>query len=201
MFMVRVLCLLPMLLCLALGAGTASAQGNGNGPPENSNAGQSGGGSGGPPGNSNAGSNGGGGGPPANPGGSGNSGAGNPGQGGNGNQGGGPPGGAGGPGAPNVPSSVNLPPPVNPGVAAQSPGPPVGGASERAALEAVQSGRAVPLETILPDLEARTGGQMIDARLVSLRGFLLYEIKVLTPGGRVDVRYYYAQSGLPVRGQ
>lgn len=65
----------------------------------------------------------------------------------------------------------------------------------------MQSGRAVPLESILPDLEMSTGGQMIDAQLVTEQGFLLYAIKVLTPGGRVAVRYYYARSGLPVRGQ
>ena len=72
---------------------------------------------------------------------------------------------------------------------------PVPGSPERAALEAVQSGRAVPLETVLPDVRATSGGEVIDAELVTVNGFLLYAIKVLTPAGRVSVQYYYANSG------
>ncbi|HEV7293156.1 MAG TPA: hypothetical protein VGN79_12635, partial [Devosia sp.] len=71
-----------------------------------------------------------------------------------------------------------------------------GSSTERAALEAVRSGIAVPLETLLPDLEARTeGGSLIDAELIRVKGFLLYAVKVLTPAGRVQTEYYLARTG------
>ncbi len=78
---------------------------------------------------------------------------------------------------------------------------PVGESPERSALEAVRSGKAVPLESLLPDVRANTGGEVIDAELLTVDGFLLYGIKVLTPAGRVSVQYYYANSGRPVRGR
>jgi hypothetical protein len=71
--------------------------------------------------------------------------------------------------------------------------------SESEALAAVQSGRAVPLESILPDLRRRTGGDVINAKLQLSGNFLIYALKVLTPGGKVITEYYYARSGLPVR--
>ncbi|NGP18129.1 PepSY domain-containing protein [Devosia aurantiaca] len=48
----------------------------------------------------------------------------------------------------------------------------------------------------MPDISTRTGGEMIDAQLLSVRGFLVYAIKVLNPGGKVTTEYYYAQSGI-----
>lgn len=67
--------------------------------------------------------------------------------------------------------------------------------SESAALQSVESGRSVPLQSILPDVKARTGGEIINAQLQQVNGVLLYAIKVLTPDGKVMAEYYDAQSG------
>lgn len=65
-------------------------------------------------------------------------------------------------------------------------------------LAAVESGRAVPLESLLADVRSRTGGEVIEANLQRVRGFLIYAVTVLTPAGRVSTEYYYARSGLHV---
>lgn len=70
--------------------------------------------------------------------------------------------------------------------------------SDADTLAVVQSGSAVALETLLADLRARTGGELIDARLIRINGFLVYEIKALSPQGQVSTEYYYARSGLHV---
>ena len=70
--------------------------------------------------------------------------------------------------------------------------------SESEALEAMQTGTAVPLQSILPDVESRTGGQIINAHLREVDGALLYAVTVLTPEGKVTTEYYHAQSGLHV---
>lgn len=67
--------------------------------------------------------------------------------------------------------------------------------SESETQAAVQSGSIVALETLLPDLRSRTGGELIDARLVRISGFLVYEVKALSPQGQVSTEYYYARSG------
>ena len=72
--------------------------------------------------------------------------------------------------------------------------------SESDALAAVEAGRAVSLSTILPDVRSRTGGEVINAQLQQVRGFLVYAVKVLTPEGKVTTEYYYARSGLHVGG-
>ncbi|UJW86497.1 PepSY domain-containing protein [Devosia sp. SL43] len=70
--------------------------------------------------------------------------------------------------------------------------------SDNDAVAAVEAGKAVALETILPDLRSRTGGEMIEAKLLQMQGFLLYAVTVLTPEGQVVTEYYYARSGLHV---
>jgi hypothetical protein len=70
--------------------------------------------------------------------------------------------------------------------------------SESEVLAAVQAGSAVSLETLLPDVRTRTGGEIINARLQQTNGFLLYGVTVLTPGGKVVTEYYYARSGIYV---
>lgn len=67
--------------------------------------------------------------------------------------------------------------------------------SESDVLAAVESGRAVALSSILPDVRSRTGGEVINAQLQQVRGFLLYAVTVLTPSGKVTTEYYYARSG------
>ena len=59
----------------------------------------------------------------------------------------------------------------------------------------VRSGQAVSLVSLLPSLQARTGGQIIDAQLVRTERALIYALKVLTPDGRVGIEYYNARSG------
>jgi uncharacterized membrane protein YkoI len=71
--------------------------------------------------------------------------------------------------------------------------------SEDDALAAVEAGRAVELETILPDVRARTGGEVINAQLQQVSGFLIYAVTVLTPSGQVLTEHYYARSGAHVR--
>lgn len=71
-------------------------------------------------------------------------------------------------------------------------GPPLG---QKAALQAVRSHRALPLEDIMLRAELLTDGEIIDAQLVSLQDVLLYEIKVLSKSGDVDELYFFAQTG------
>ncbi len=49
-----------------------------------------------------------------------------------------------------------------------------------------------------PALEQH-GGSLIDTRLLTVEGFLLYELKILLPDGTLDTLYYYAHTGNPVR--
>lgn len=63
------------------------------------------------------------------------------------------------------------------------------------ARDAVNAGQAVSLTSLMPDLQARTTGELIDAELLNVRGFLVYAIKVLRDTGQVTTEYYYAQSG------
>ncbi|MEO8686496.1 MAG: hypothetical protein ABI414_16845, partial [Devosia sp.] len=67
--------------------------------------------------------------------------------------------------------------------------------SENAALQAVEAGKAVPLQSLLPDVKSRTGGEIINAQLQQVGGSLLYAIKVLTPDGKVMAEYYDARTG------
>lgn len=67
------------------------------------------------------------------------------------------------------------------------------------AIEAVKSNRALPLEQIMTKARLHTQGEIVDAQLVSVRGFLLYELKVVEANGDVDELYFYASSGEPVQ--
>ena len=84
----------------------------------------------------------------------------------------------------------NEPPSVDP---TEPPTPPQ--SSETDALEAVQSGSALPLGPLLTEVEAASPGQVIDTQLVTVQGSLLYAIKVLAPDGKVGIEYYDAKSG------
>lgn len=63
------------------------------------------------------------------------------------------------------------------------------------AIEAVKSHRALPLEQIMTKARFHTQGEIVDAQLISLNGFLLYELKVVEANGDVDELYFYALSG------
>lgn len=70
---------------------------------------------------------------------------------------------------------------------------------QQGALQAVQSDRALPLDKIMRIARQYTDGDIIDARLVKVRGFLLYELKVLDNAGDVNNLYFYALSGRIVK--
>ena len=63
------------------------------------------------------------------------------------------------------------------------------------AIKAVESRRALPLEKIMTIARLHTQGEIVDAQLISVRGFLLYELKVVEANGDVDELYFYALSG------
>lgn len=66
---------------------------------------------------------------------------------------------------------------------------------QNGAIEAVESRRALPLEQIMTKARLHTQGEIVDAQLVSVKGFLLYELKVVEANGDVDELYFYALSG------
>ena len=66
---------------------------------------------------------------------------------------------------------------------------------EQDLLAIVKAGQAVSLASLVPNVQERTGGQIIDAQLVRKDRALIYEVKVLTPDGRVGIEYYNARSG------
>lgn len=70
-----------------------------------------------------------------------------------------------------------------------------GKADEDVALEAVQADDALPLKDILRELRKSTDDKVIDARLFSRNGVLVYELKVLGSDGRVRIHRYEAGSG------
>lgn len=67
--------------------------------------------------------------------------------------------------------------------------------SQDDARDAVSTGKAVSLASLLPDLQERAGGEIIDAELIRVQNILVYVVKVLRLNGRVTQEYYYAQSG------
>ncbi|CAN7599073.1 PepSY domain-containing protein [Devosia sp. LjRoot3] len=67
--------------------------------------------------------------------------------------------------------------------------------SQDYARDLVNAGRAVSLASLMPDLQARSEGSVIDAELLNVQGILVYSVKVLRTDGRVTREYYYAQSG------
>jgi uncharacterized membrane protein YkoI len=69
------------------------------------------------------------------------------------------------------------------------------------ALEAVRTDRALPLDQIIARAGEITEGEVIDAQLITVRGFLIYELKVLEPTGDVVDLYFYARTGRAVRTQ
>ena len=71
-----------------------------------------------------------------------------------------------------------------------------GGTSEQEqALAAVKSQHALSLDKIMAAARQYTDGEIIDAQLITARGFLLYDLKVLDTKGDVADLYFYAQSG------
>ncbi len=70
--------------------------------------------------------------------------------------------------------------------------------SQEAALQAVRSRRAMPLDEVMLRAQLIADGEIIDAELIAVRNVLLYAFKVLNRAGRVSELYFYARSGMPV---
>jgi uncharacterized membrane protein YkoI len=83
-----------------------------------------------------------------------------------------------------------------PGSAAPgAPAPAIVTLDQNAALALVQSQKALPLEEIMKLARLQIEGEIIDAHLIQVRGFLLYELKVVDTDGDVSDIYFYARSG------
>ena len=65
-------------------------------------------------------------------------------------------------------------------------------------LAIVKAGQAVSLSSLLPNVQERTGGEIIDAQLVRTDRSLIYVVKVMTPEGHVGIEYYNARSGIHI---
>ena len=63
------------------------------------------------------------------------------------------------------------------------------------ALQAVKTNRSLGLDKILAIAKRITGGDIIDAQLITVRGVLLYDLKVLNANGDVSDLFLYALSG------
>ncbi len=63
------------------------------------------------------------------------------------------------------------------------------------ARQAVESGDILPLSAILQRLRAEQPGELVETELESRHGRLVYEIKLLTPEGRLLKLYYDAHTG------
>jgi hypothetical protein len=64
-----------------------------------------------------------------------------------------------------------------------------------ATLEMVRQGKALPLRTLLPEIERKYRGQVIDAALRREGRKLVYTLKMLSPEGRVFVVAVNAATG------
>jgi uncharacterized membrane protein YkoI len=72
---------------------------------------------------------------------------------------------------------------------------------QQASTDAVTARKAVPLDMILAQARLFAQGEVVDAKLITYRGFLLYDLKILAPSGDVNDIYFYARSGEQVRTQ
>jgi len=68
-------------------------------------------------------------------------------------------------------------------------------ADQQRALSARERGAALPLATLLPAIERELGGRMIEVKLETDDGRLIYEIELLLPDGRVIELEVDARSG------
>lgn len=90
--------------------------------------------------------------------------------------------------------------PAGPGGASNGPGgvTPFDPVDQDEALRAVERREALPLAHIVAIAERRpAGGSVVNARLVRIRDFLLYQLTMLDDTGRSWRDYYYARSGNP----
>lgn len=67
------------------------------------------------------------------------------------------------------------------------------------ARRAVQAGEVLPLRTILDNVARDYPGDIIETELEESHGAIVYEIKVISPEGRVMKVYYDARTGSLLR--
>jgi uncharacterized membrane protein YkoI len=63
-----------------------------------------------------------------------------------------------------------------------------------------QAGRVLPLAQLLARVEAKHAGEVLEVELEDGHGRLVYEIKLLRPGGRLAELHYDAATGKPLAG-
>jgi hypothetical protein len=95
-----------------------------------------------------------------------------------------------------MPETVVAPPVAVPAVVDPATAAPL---NQVQAIQAVEQARALPLEQIIQSATSYTAGNVVDANLMSVRGLLVYQIKVIEDNGRVNKLYFYARSGQLVR--
>lgn len=66
------------------------------------------------------------------------------------------------------------------------------------ARRAREAGRALPLDRILERARREHPGKLLGVELEEKKGRLIYELRVLGPGGRIDDWAYDARTGEPV---
>lgn len=67
------------------------------------------------------------------------------------------------------------------------------------ARKAVLDGTIVPLENIIAKAKTEIGGQVVEAELEDEGATPVYEIKMITPDGKVVKAYYDARDGKELR--
>lgn len=73
-----------------------------------------------------------------------------------------------------------------------------GGADHDRARSAVERDEILPLSVILPGLQERFGGRVIKLELEEDDGRYVYELKLITPEGRILELEVDAATGLPI---
>lgn len=74
------------------------------------------------------------------------------------------------------------------------------GPEQDRARRAVEQGLMLPLRDIIARAQAELGGEVVEAELEDERGVLVYEMKVLTRGGRLVKARYDARTGVRLAG-
>jgi hypothetical protein len=67
------------------------------------------------------------------------------------------------------------------------------------ALQAVRSGRAMPLDDMMFIAQLNEEGEVVDVHLIEVREILLYQFTFLASDGEIFDRFFYAATGIPVR--
>ncbi len=67
------------------------------------------------------------------------------------------------------------------------------------ALQAVRSGRAMPLDDMMLIAQLNEEGDVVDVHLIEVRNILLYQFTFLASDGEIFDRFFYAATGIPVR--